>query len=174
MSKYEPLKSHLSASNASEAAMSFRDVETILGFRLPQSARSYPAWWSNNVGTHVNAAAWREAGWRTSRVDLGAERVTFVREARGVQDSASRFVHQTEGPSAGAIHLSVEELSRAALRMIDDWAEESGLDRAGAVAALLDAAAMARRRDLLETLSVARMPTGHDSTALIREERDAR
>ena len=174
MSKYEPLKTHLSACSASEAAMSFRDVEAILGFRLPQSARSHPAWWSNNVGTHVNAAAWREAGWRTSRLDLGAERVTFVREARGVQDSTIRFVHQAADPSAGEIRLSCEALSRASLRMIDDWMEESGSDRAGAVVALLDAAAKARRRALLETLSVASMPAGHDSTALIRADRDAR
>ena len=176
MSKYEPLKKHLSEYCGSEAAMSFRDVEAILGFALPQSARSYPAWWSNNVGTHVNAAAWREAGWKTSRVDLGSERVTFVRAAGGVQDSATPFVHRLARgvEPGGAIVVQVERLSRATLRMVDDWMEESGSDRAGAVAALLNAAAMARRREMLDTLPVARMPVGHDSTAMIREDRDAR
>lgn len=175
MSKYEPLKRYLSDRGGSEAAMSFRDVEAILGFELPRSARSYPAWWSNNVGTHVNAAAWRQAGWKTSGVDLGAERVIFVRDAGGgVRDVAPPFIHRRANlaKAEGGIILRPENLSRTAMRMIDDWADESGLDRAGAVAALLDRAAMARRRDLLETLSVARMPTGHDSTPLIREDRD--
>jgi hypothetical protein len=176
MSKYEPLKRYLSEHGGAEVVMSFRDVEAILGFALPRSARRYPAWWSNNVGTHVNAAAWREAGWKTSRIDLGGERVVFVRDAGGVQDSAAPFIHQrlSAAKATGGIVLRPENMSRTAMRMIDDWAEESGLDRAGAVAALLDRAAAARRRDLMETLSVARMPAGYDSTALIREDRDAR
>src|SRR5258708_38249983 len=83
MSKYDPLRDFLKARPASEAPMSFPEVEEVLGFELPPSARQHPAWWSNNVGTHVNARAWREAGWKTSRVDLGSERVTFLRgEAR--------------------------------------------------------------------------------------------
>lgn len=176
MAKYEPLKRYLLERGGSEAAMSFRDVEAILGFELPRSARRHPAWWSNNVGAHVNAAAWRDAGWKTSRVDLSAERVIFVRGAGGVPDSAASFRHRQSGvaKTKGEIVLRPEDMSRMAMRMIDDWAGDSGLDRAGAVAALLDRAAMARRRDLLETLSVARMPAGHDSTALIREDRDAR
>ncbi len=70
--------------------------------------------------------------------------------------------------------LSLEAMAPSTLRMIDDLAEEAGLDRAGAVLAVLDASAMARRRQLVESMVVARMPLGHDSTALIREDRDGR
>jgi hypothetical protein len=171
MSKYDPLKNFLKSRPASEAPMSFPEVEEVLGFELPPSARQHPAWWSNNVGTHVNARAWREAGWKTSRVDLASERVTFVRE------EPQPFTHDgafASSNSADLIAISVADLSRSALRMIDDWAEEAGVDRSAATAAILEAAATARRRRLLDSLSVARMPHGHDSTQLIREDRDER
>jgi hypothetical protein len=171
MSKYDPLKDFLKSRPASEAPMSFPEVEEVLGFKLPPSAREHPAWWSNNVGTHVNARAWREAGWKASRVDLGRERVTFVRE------EAQPFTVDAAPPSpgqAGTIVIRAASLSLSALRMIDDWAEEAGLNRADAAAAILEASATARRRQLLDSLSVAAMPPGHDSTALIRQDRDER
>lgn len=169
MSKYDPLRDFLKSRPASEAPMSFPEVEDVLGFKLPPSAREHPAWWSNNVGTHVNARAWREAGWKTSRVDLGRERVTFVREESQpfTRDAAPETRYGQE-----AILISAAKLSLSAVRMIDDWAEETGLDRADAAAAILEASAAAHRRRLLDSLSVAVMPPGHDSTQLIRQDRD--
>ena len=73
-SKYDPLRRYLEAHPAGETPMNFRDVERVLGFSLPDSARRHPAWWSNNTGTHVGVRAWRDAGWKTSRVDIGSER----------------------------------------------------------------------------------------------------
>jgi hypothetical protein len=166
MSKYEPLKRHLLHLEQSEAPMTFAEIEAVLGFGLPPSARKHPPWWSNNVGTHVNAAAWRGAGWRTSRVDVHGERVTFVRDPRTERPDATHGVSEAGAP------FEFGQLSRGAQRMIEDCMEETGLDRAGAVAALLEAQAAARRRQLLETMPVAHMPAGHDSTALIREDRD--
>ncbi|HLZ75353.1 DUF7662 domain-containing protein [Phenylobacterium sp.] len=178
MSKYDPLAHFLKTQKSAETPMSFLEIEKVLGFELPPSARQHPAWWSNNVGTHVNARAWREAGWRTSRVDLGSERVTFVRDpdfgrdAMGVSEGESPFIHRPAGPSAKAVVIPLDGLSLSALRMIDDWAEEAGVDRSTATAAILEASAAGRRRRLLESLSVAVMPPGHDSTALIRQDRD--
>lgn len=185
MSKYDPLKHFLQSRPNDETAMTFSDVERVLGFPLPDSARNWAAWWSNNTGTHVGVRAWRDVGFRTARVDLRGERVTFVREigvreigvqeTGAVREASSSFAHRpAEGVDSAALHIPLQNLSRSTLRMVDDWMEESGSDRAGAVAALLNAAAMARRRALLETLPVARMPAGHDSTAMIREDRDAR
>jgi hypothetical protein len=181
MGKYDPLKNFLKSRSSDEAPMSFPEVENILGFELPPSARQHPAWWSNNVGTHVNARAWREAGWKTSRVDLVNERVTFVRDdgpgygTMGVSEGGSPFDHPPSASSqSNAVVIPVDALSLSALRMIDDWAEEAGVDRSMATAAILEASAAGRRRRLLESLSVAVMPPGHDSTALIRQDRDER
>jgi hypothetical protein len=161
--------------------MSFQEVEGVLGFELPASARQYPAWWSNNVGTHVGARAWREAGWKTSRVDVGGERVTFVREETpmvSVREEAQPFARDAELKAAAgqeeAIQVPIANLSLSAARMIDDYAEATGLDRAAAVAVILEASAAARRRQLLDSLSVAAMPPGHDSTPMIRQDRDER
>lgn len=170
MSKYEPLKRYLQLRSGSETPMSFPEVERVLGFELPPSARQYPAWWSNNLA-HVGARAWREAGWKASRLDIGSERVTFVRE------EAPPFTHAVDTvqpPASEVIVVPRSILSRSALRMLDDVAEETGFGRAEAVAAILEASAVGRRRTLLETLSVATMPAGHDSTAMIRQDRDER
>jgi hypothetical protein len=149
--------------------MTFREVERVLGFRLPESARQHRPWWSNNVSTHVNAAAWREAGWRTARVDMGGEKVTFVRE-QAVSD-----LEEAGAPALwdDVIAVPISGVSKAALRLIDDYAEEAGCDRAEAVAAILDGCARDRRRRLLESFS---SPTrsDFDSVSAIREDRDAR
>jgi hypothetical protein len=180
MSKYDPLRHFLEARVSSETPMTFAEIEKVLGFHLPDSARKFPAWWSNNTGTHVGVSAWRDAGFRTARVDIGSEQVTFVREAggaraaRAVRETAAPFAHGTGSFTDKAIVVPFDDLSRSALRMIDDWAEEAGLDRSAAAAAILEASAAGRRRQLLEALSVAVMPAGHDSTAMIRQDRDDR
>ena len=59
----------------------FGEVEAILGFRLPDSARLYRPWWSNqNKGAgHSHALSWHAAGWKTREVDLEAETLVFSR-----------------------------------------------------------------------------------------------
>lgn len=79
--KYAPLYRHLSAMPGSEWRASFAEVEAILGFALPDSARLYRPWWSNQKkGTgHSHALAWQAAGWKTREVDLEAEALVFAR-----------------------------------------------------------------------------------------------
>lgn len=178
MSKYEPLKRHLAETAGSEAPMTFRELESILGFKLPASARNYAAWWSNNVGTHVNAAAWRAAGWKTSSLDLGSERVTFVRENALERPPVQMFTQEMPTAHGGfaeeAAGSLFDHIAPSARRMVEDWAEECGVNRETAMAEILNSVAKVRRRQLVETLPFANMPAGHDSTALIREDRDDR
>lgn len=78
-SKYDPLRDHLARRNEPVVELSFRQIESILGFPLPQSAQRYPAWWSNSDGgTHVHARSWTRAMRRTRHVDLNAGTVQFV------------------------------------------------------------------------------------------------
>lgn len=79
--KYEPLFHHLTALEATEWRASFREIEAILGFALPASARRHQAWWSNQKSGAgpIQSRAWQEAGWRTRNLNLTAQTVVFER-----------------------------------------------------------------------------------------------
>lgn len=79
VSKYEALPQFLSKAGQAAHRMSFREIERVLGFKLPTSAYEYEAWWSNNETGHSHARAWLKFGWRTEAVDLKKRQVTFRR-----------------------------------------------------------------------------------------------
>ena len=79
MGKYEPLEKLLRRRRPGRWRVSFREIEKVLGFKLPQSALKYPAWWSNDETGHSHAKAWLEAGWRTEEVDIPGRELTFAR-----------------------------------------------------------------------------------------------
>lgn len=82
MSSYAPLASHLAARRGSDWTVSFDDIERILGRPLPPSAYRHSAWWANQEGPgHSQTRGWREAGWRTTALDLARRKVTFERAA---------------------------------------------------------------------------------------------
>ena len=91
MSKYEALPQFLSRVDGAAHRMSFREIEGVLGFKLPKSAYEHKEWWSNNATGHSHAKAWLKFGWRTESVDLTKRQVTFRRqfESRG-DDSSER------------------------------------------------------------------------------------
>jgi len=81
MGKYELLCKWLAYKEEDCITLSFKQLEEILGFRLPPSSRKYRAWWANDK-THVQAAdGWLRAGWKVDSVDLRKEMVTFKRNA---------------------------------------------------------------------------------------------
>jgi len=82
MGKYEPLAQYLAERGDDSWEARFSDIERVLGFPLPRSAREYPAWWANQDGSHSQTKGWRDAGWETSNVDLPARRVRFVRRKK--------------------------------------------------------------------------------------------
>ena len=92
--EYQLLYKYLRDRFANRLVLTFAEIEDILGSGLPVSARRYPAWWSNNEGSHVQAEAWLTAGFRTEQVDIPGEKLTFVRSEMthafgGFSDSAS-------------------------------------------------------------------------------------
>ncbi len=114
MSKYDPLKHHLVSLDRNEWRAAFADIERVLGFKLPRSARNHPAWWANEEeGSHIHAKAWMAAGWRTSDLNLTGETITFERtrspsgklRAGAVRDQR---VQRTEERSA---HISKQPAS---------------------------------------------------------------
>jgi hypothetical protein len=51
MSKYQPLQSHLSERRAEEIAITFEEIEAVIGTKLPNAAHVHRARWSNNPST---------------------------------------------------------------------------------------------------------------------------
>ena len=104
--------------------MGFREIEDVLGFALPASARSYPAWWENDPSPGRHSSAWLLAGWKTEEVDLGGEKVTFRRvdqvrsrvprlpekssQPAAESRSATQFAELPVSPDGRAVQLSLE------------------------------------------------------------------
>ena len=76
MTKYEPIITYLDLCKKKSITLTYNQIEEILGFDLPTSARKYKEWWSNNDKSHSQCSAWGEAGYITTEVLLG-ESVTF-------------------------------------------------------------------------------------------------
>jgi hypothetical protein len=78
---YRSLYEYLEKRYASTVVLTFRQVEDLLGFSLPELARTDQEWWTT---TDISAAearcsdAWRLAS-RTARPNLMAETVAFER-----------------------------------------------------------------------------------------------
>ena len=80
--KYGPLREHLTSTSAgqTQVQLTFQQIERVLGVKLPPTAGQRREWWGNeSAGSHVQAAAWREAGWMVESVDFRSETVTFLR-----------------------------------------------------------------------------------------------
>lgn len=83
-SKYQRLYKHLCALQAAEWRSSFGEIESVLGFELPPSARRHRQWWENQSSGkgHSHALAWIVAGWETADVDMAAETLLLRRRNR--------------------------------------------------------------------------------------------
>lgn len=107
MSKYDPLTSYLAQSQQGSVRLSFVELEAILGFALPKSSKLYPAWWSNNDSSHVQASAWLSAGFETANLSLGDKHVDFVRtsriaaggQARGFGEMQQELISMPKAPA---------------------------------------------------------------------------
>ena len=79
--KYQRLYTHLCSFAAKEWRASFSEIESILGFELPPSARLHRPWWANQGGGngHSQALAWTAAGWETAEVDMDSETLRLRR-----------------------------------------------------------------------------------------------
>ncbi len=77
--KYRRLYNHLQSRPRREWQTTFQEIENILGFQLPPSARLHRPWWSNqrNGNGHSQALAWNAAGWDTANVNLQSEMLSL-------------------------------------------------------------------------------------------------
>jgi hypothetical protein len=89
MGKYDPLLRHLQTARSASVAMTFAEIEAVLGFALPPSSQRHRAWWSNNASNSAITRAWLEAGFQTEQVDLGRGRLVFRRTSAGAAGAKS-------------------------------------------------------------------------------------
>jgi hypothetical protein len=131
MSKYDPLGSYLVRQGAREIRLTFGEIEKLLGFPLPASARKHRPWWANDRA-HVMARVWLDAGYVSEQVDMDGEQVVF-RATRGRPGGMSEPEQAAfEQPSASEL-LERYGSKSAAMRFLasQGWST-------GAIAKLLD------------------------------------
>ena len=82
--KYRKLYAYLCYMHAQEWRTSFSEIEAVLGFALPPSARLHRPWWANQSDSNgrSQSLAWSAAGWETAEVDMDAETLLLRRRER--------------------------------------------------------------------------------------------
>ena len=83
MSDYDRLSEWLRLQTSNRVNATFTQIERILSFDLPYSARTFPQWWENDP-KHMQGKTWMGAGFRTLDVNLVTETVAFVRRQAGL------------------------------------------------------------------------------------------
>lgn len=74
--KYDPLGAFLEKSDSDNLALSFDQIERMIGGLLPASARKYGVWWSNSPVEGRHNEVWLRRGWLTADINLKSR--TFV------------------------------------------------------------------------------------------------
>jgi hypothetical protein len=125
MGKYDPLESFLKTLDVSRYRASFRQLEKLLGFKLPESALKYPAWWSNDETGHSHARAWLQAGWKTEDVDLTSQKVTFAHTGAATASGPAQPQTDPWGCMAGTV--TVMPGTDLTAPSDEEWAAPKGL-----------------------------------------------
>ena len=180
MSTYVALRRYLESRLEDRINMTFRDIEGVLGRQLPRSARTHRAWWSNNGSNNVMTKEWLAAGRITENVDMGSERVTFVRKAPQADlrygtapPSPARFA--AEAPMAFAYATAPADLSPRAQEYLAMLSKSVGGEADVLKVALERAAARSARQAVVAKYAGAGLPSGGlDSADIVREARDGR
>ena len=76
--KYRGLTEYLLQSNQTIVTLSYSQLEDILGFPLPETARKFKQSYWANTETHSYASSWLAVGYKT-RVNADSNSVTFIR-----------------------------------------------------------------------------------------------
>lgn len=81
MPKYQALTYYLQSIQHDYVLLTLSEIEKILGFSLPRSARQYNAWWANDRRnqSHSWSYQWIQSGWESFDIKLGEETVSFRR-----------------------------------------------------------------------------------------------
>ena len=109
--KYEPLGVYLAGLNRLEAEilLTFEQIETIIGAKLPHSAHQYRPWWANHQRAGTGATHWLEAGFKVRTVDMEQKVVTFCRLSKSSEDENGNC--WLEKPNIKEVTNSIEKIA---------------------------------------------------------------
>jgi len=98
VSKYDPLGEFLKTQRTEAIAMTFAEIERVVGGKLPNSAYEHRPWWSNNPGNSVMTKVWLAAGFLSEQVDMEGRKLVFRRSGEvpssgGLAEEAREFRH---------------------------------------------------------------------------------
>ena len=167
MGKYDPLGQYLSGQPTDSCTLTFSEVETIIGGRLPASAREHQGWWGNDK-THVQARSWMHVDWKVHQNHL--LRRGHVHFTRTVRDNLSN-----DGPAVSQV--IVRNLDGRVVAELKRRAKQKGRSLEGELRMILTRAARPQRTGLIaEADRVRAMTPGplEDSVLLLRQDRDSR
>ena len=114
MSKYEPLTDFLRKQRADRIAMTFAEIERVIGTKLPRSAIWYRAWWSNNASNSVMTKAWLDAGFQSEQVDMDGKKLVFCRTGSVKSGKDGSEARRQNAPPARSLYGWLEGTVRIA------------------------------------------------------------
>ena len=89
--KYRYLSKYIQDSEKFTVRLSFEQIEDILQFQLPDSARKHKEFWANTT-SHSIALSWLSVGYKTVEVNLEQEYVVFEKS----ETNGREINHETE------------------------------------------------------------------------------
>ncbi len=107
-SKYWQLYLYLQQQYPNDVTLTFGEIETMINARLPKTARSSRAWWSNRSSGAIQAQAWTAARYTMAEVDLAQEVVTFRKLIPDYTIEVKDGTVAWEGNSIKALRLHLE------------------------------------------------------------------
>lgn len=83
--KYSPLTEYLVTAGKDRIILSFQELQAVLGFELPKSARKYRPWWANQKAPHMSSQSksWQGAGFVVDSVQTADNGWVEFRRASG-------------------------------------------------------------------------------------------
>jgi hypothetical protein len=188
MSKYQPLSDWLWTQDCAVMDLNFQQLEAVLRFTLPKSARTYREWWANSRSGHVQSRSWMDANWRVDSVDFQRQRVRFSKSCEGtrsaevlkspLQPHEREFLGSadslTETDKVVGNLFANMKLSERAQKWIkaEGWTDIECRDQFELW--IEHRAAVATRQAIMKKYASLNESIGSDSTLLIREDRDGR
>lgn len=123
--KYIALTAYLKKSGKDIVKMSFKQIESVLGECLPESAYKYPALWSNSE-SHSIAFGWMDAGYISQNLSIANQTVEFVKRDSIKRDGNSQSIDTKKGVSVEKEPtLSVDEAIRCIRTYFNETIKDS-------------------------------------------------